>query len=62
MIVTILILGFLFGVILQYASLNKFNVITGLALRENFAVAKAILISIGIGVILLNIEIALGMA
>ncbi len=62
MIVTILILGFLFGVILQYASLNKFNVITGLALRENFAVAKAILISIGIGAILLNIEIALGIA
>ncbi len=62
MTVTILILGFLFGAILQYASLNKYNVISGLALRENFAVAKAIAIAIGIGAILLNIEIAMGLA
>ena len=62
MIITILILGFLFGAILQYANLNKFDVISGLALRENFAVPKAIALSIGIGVILLSIEIALGMA
>jgi uncharacterized membrane protein YedE/YeeE len=58
----IILLGFLFGAILQYASLNKFNVISGLALRENFAVPKAIALSIGIGVILLSVEIALGMA
>jgi uncharacterized membrane protein YedE/YeeE len=62
MTVTILILGFLFGAILQYASLNKFNVISGLAIRENFAVAKAIALAIGIGAILLNIEIAMGLA
>ncbi len=60
--IEILILGFLFGVTLQYASLNKFNVISGLALRENFAVVKAIAIAIGIGAILLNIEISLGFA
>ncbi len=62
MIITILILGFLFGAILQYANLNKFDVISGLALRENFAVPKAIALSIGIGIILLSTEIALGMA
>ena len=62
MTIIILILGFLFGAILQYASLNKFNIISGLALRENFAVPKAIALSIGIGVILLSAEIALGMA
>jgi len=62
MVTSILILGFLFGAILQYANLNKFNVISGLALRENFAVPKAIALSIGIGVILLSVEIALGMA
>jgi len=62
MTITILILGFLFGAILQYASLNKYNVISGLALRENFAVAKAIAIAIGIGAILLNVEIAMGFA
>jgi uncharacterized membrane protein YedE/YeeE len=62
MIITILVLGFLFGAILQYADLNKFNVISGLALRENFAVPKAIALSIGIGMIFLSIEIAMGMA
>ena len=59
---TILVLGFLFGAILQYASLNKFNVISGLALRENFAVAKAIAIAIGVGAVLINIEITMGFA
>jgi len=62
MTITILILGFLFGAVLQYAGLNKYNVISGLALRENFAVAKAIAIAIGIGAILLNVEIAMGFA
>lgn len=62
MTVTILIFGFIFGAILQYASLNKFDVISGLAIRENFAVAKAISVAIGIGVILLSILIALGFA
>jgi len=58
----ILIFGFLFGAILQYASLNKYNVISGLAILENFAVAKAIAVAIGIGAILLSVEIGLGFA
>ena len=62
MIITILFLGFLFGAILQYASLNKYNVISGLATLDNLAVAKAIAVAIGVGAILLNIEIALGFA
>ncbi len=62
MTILILILGILFGATLQYASLNKFNVISGLAIRENFSVAKAIALAIGIGIILLNIEIAFGFA
>ena len=60
--VTILILGFLFGAILQYARLNRFNVIMGLSVREDFTVPKAIAFAVGIGAILLNIEIALGFA
>ena len=60
--ILILIFGFLFGAILQYASLNKFNVISGLATLDNFAVAKAIAVAIGVGAILLNIEIGMGMA
>lgn len=62
MTLTILILGFLFGAILQYASLNKFNVISGLAIRNDFSVPKAIALAIGIGIILLNLEIAFGFA
>jgi uncharacterized membrane protein YedE/YeeE len=60
--ITILVLGFLFGATLQYARLNKFNVIQGLSVRENFAVPKAIALAVGIGALLLNIEIALGFA
>ncbi len=58
----IFISGILFGAILQYANLNKYNVISGLAIRENYAVAKAIAIAIGAGAIMLNIEIATGLA
>lgn len=60
--ILIFVLGFLFGGILQYAKLNKFNTISGLALRKDFAVAKAILIAIGVGAILINLEIEFGFA
>jgi len=62
MVALILIFGFLFGAILQFANLNKYNVISGLAVRKDFAVAKAIAVAIGIGAILLNFEIAFGLA
>ena len=58
----ILILGILFGAILQYASLNKYNTISGLAILENLSVVKAIALAIGVGIILLNIEVSLGLA
>ncbi len=58
----ILILGFLFGASLQYAYLNKYDVISALSTRENLAVVKAIAIAIGIGAIILNVAIALGLA
>lgn len=58
----ILIFGFIFGAILQYASLNKYNVISGLATLDNFAVAKAIAVAIGIGAIILSVEIGMGYA
>ncbi len=60
--ILIFVFGFLFGGILQFAKLNRFNTISGLALRKDFAVAKAILIAIGVGAILLNLEIELGFA
>jgi uncharacterized membrane protein YedE/YeeE len=63
-IVTLLILvfGFLFGAILQSAKLNRFNVISGMATLEDFSVAKAIAVAIGIGAILINLEISFGVA
>jgi len=54
--------GFLFGAILMYAKLNRFNTISGLAILENLAVVKTIVLAIGIGVILLSIEVGLGYA
>jgi uncharacterized membrane protein YedE/YeeE len=54
--------GFLFGAALQYANLNKFNTISGMAILEDFAVAKTIAAAIGIGAILISIEIGLGYA
>ena len=58
----ILILGFLFGAILQYSKLNRYNVISGMATLENFAVAKAIAVAIGVGAVIIAIEIGLGLA
>jgi hypothetical protein len=57
-----LIFGFLFGILLQSARLNRFDTISGMATLENFKVAKAIALAIGTGVILLNLEIGLGFA
>ncbi|HYX05818.1 MAG TPA: YeeE/YedE thiosulfate transporter family protein [Bacteroidales bacterium] len=62
MILTTLIFGFLFGALLQYAHLNRFNTISGMATLEDFTVAKALAVAIGLGAILLNVEIALGLA
>ncbi len=62
MIITTLILGFLFGAVLQYAHLNRYDVISGMATLEDFTVAKALAVAIAIGAILLNIEIAAGLA
>lgn len=62
MMITTLILGFLFGAVLQYAKLNRFNTISGMATLNNLAVAKAIAVAIGTGIILIQIEIGLGLA
>lgn len=59
---TIIIFGFLFGLIMQYASLNRYDVISGMATLENLAVAKTIAMVLGVGLLLLNLEISLGWA
>ncbi|HEY3371726.1 MAG TPA: YeeE/YedE thiosulfate transporter family protein [Prolixibacteraceae bacterium] len=58
----ILLFGFLFGAILQSAKLNKYNTISGMARLEDYTVAKAIAVAVGVGAILLSIEIGLGYA
>ncbi len=62
MLWVILILGFVFGAILQYARLNKYDVISRLSTLEDLTVAKAVVLAIGVGAIIVNIEIALGIA
>ncbi len=56
------ILGFLFGAILVYSRLNKFDTISGVARQTDFAVPKAIAVAIGLGMIFLTVEIGLGLA
>ncbi len=56
----ILALGFLFGAALQWGRLNRFDTISGMATLEDFTVAKALMVAIGAGMILLNLEIFLG--
>jgi uncharacterized membrane protein YedE/YeeE len=62
MTLLILAFGFVFGAILQSAGLNKYNTISGMARLEDFTVAKAIAVAVGVGAILLSIEIGLGYA
>jgi len=62
MTIEILVLGFLFGAIIQYANLNKYNVISGLSTLEDYTVLKSLLLAIGVGAILLNIAIYFGIA
>lgn len=62
MTILILIFGALFGAILQYANLNKYNVISKQAVLKDNTVIKTILLAIGIGAILLSISIWFGFA
>ncbi len=58
----IFVFGALFGLILQYAGLNKYNTISGQALLKDNTVAKAILLTVGLGAILFGIVAGLGFA
>jgi len=58
----IFVFGALFGLILQYAELNRYNTISGQALLTNNTVVKTILVTIGLGAILLSITTGLGLS
>ncbi len=62
MTIWILILGFIFGLILQRGRLNAFDTIGGFAMLEDLTIAKALLVALGVGSILLSLEIWLGLA
>ncbi len=62
MTVVIFVLGFLFGAILRYAKVNRFNTISGQAMLRDHTVAKMILVAVGAGIILINFEIMMGFA
>jgi len=56
----IIALGFIFGVLISFSSLNKFNTIAGLSILKNFKVAKTIMLTLGIGGVLLMMEMMSG--
>jgi uncharacterized membrane protein YedE/YeeE len=61
-ILMIIVFGSVFGLIIQYAGLNKYNVISAQSELKNNTVIKTILLTLGIGAILLSVIIGLGLA
>ena len=57
-----ILFGALFGAAIQYASLNKYDVISTQSQLKNNTVLKTILIAIGLGSIILSILISFGFA
>jgi uncharacterized membrane protein YedE/YeeE len=57
-----MIWGFIFGGFLQYARLNRFDTIAGMAVLRDFTVAKTISFTIGLGLLLMQAEIHFGWA
>lgn len=58
----VILWGFIFGALLQYARLNCFDTIAGMAVLQNFTVAKMISFTIGLGALLLQAEVYFGWA
>ncbi len=58
----IMILGFIFGIIIQRSRVNTFEKIGGFAMLKDFTVPKVILVSIATSAFLLLIEMQLGAA
>lgn len=59
---TVLLFGFLFGFAMQYANLNRFNTISGMATLEDFTMAKTMGFAIGLGTILIALDVGFGLA
>ena len=60
--IVIIIIGVVFGLLISYAGLNKYNTIAGLSVLKDFTVAKTIMLVLGVGGILLLFEMMGGEA
>ena len=56
----IIIIGIVFGLLISYAGLNKYNTIVGQSVLKNFTVAKTIMLVLGVGSILVMVEMTSG--
>lgn len=54
--IVIILIGVIFGLLISYAGLNKYNTIVGLSVLKDFTVAKTIMLVLGVGGILLLFE------
>lgn len=61
-VIIIIIIGVVFGFLISYAGLNKYNTIAGLSVLKDFTVAKTIMLVLGVGGVLLMIEMISGAA
>ncbi len=62
MFALIAVLGFAFGLILQRSRLNTYDVIGGFAMLDDWTVPKALLVAVGVGAVLLAVEVVVGWA
>jgi hypothetical protein len=58
----VLFFGILFGIVVQYARVNRTDVITGTTVLDEFTVAKVLALAVGTAAIIIDMEIAMGVA
>lgn len=58
----IILCGFIFGLLIAFSKLNRYNTISGLSVLKNFTVAKTIMLIIGVGSILLAFQMNAGLS
>lgn len=61
-VIVIIFAGFIFGWLLSFGGLNKYNTIAGLSMLKDFTVAKTIMLVLGVGSLLLLLELVNGNA
>ena len=57
-----IIIGLIFGWLMSYSGLNRFNTIAGMSILKDFTVAKTIMLILAIGAITLMLEMIIGQA